>query len=147
LVAKIGVRPVLLFGLTDLLVATLWISRVTPSSGYFASLFGPLLMFGLGAGSCFLPLSVTILAGVPRGDAGAASGMLQTMQQTGVALGVAALSSVVAADGLRDALLCGTGIIAVALVLAVVFIRPPSLRVPVGAEQVAEAIEPLLLTE
>ncbi len=147
LVAKIGVRPILLFGLCDMLVAALWISRATPSSGYFGSLFGPLLMFGIGAGSCFLPLSVIILSGVPRGDAGAASGMLQTMQQTGAALGVAALSSVVVSDGLSDAMLCGAGIIAVALVVALVFIRPAAVRGPVDPEAVAEAMEPLLLSE
>jgi EmrB/QacA subfamily drug resistance transporter len=147
LVARIGVRPILLFGLTTLLVATLWISRATPSEGYFTSLFGPLLLFGIGAGSCFLPLSVTILAGVPRGDAGAASGMLQTMQQTGAALGVAALSSVAASHGRSDALLSGAGIILVALLVAVVLIRPrPQPQAP-DAEVIAEEMTPLLLSE
>jgi MFS family permease len=61
------------------------------ATGSFVGVFGPLVLFGLGAGCCFLPLSVTILAGVPRDDAGAASGMLQTMQQTGAALVVAGL--------------------------------------------------------
>ena len=89
-------------------IASLWISQATPADGYLASLFGPLLLFGLGAGPCFLPLSITILGGVPRDDAGAASGMLQTMQQTGGALGVAALTSVATAHGRSTALLMGT---------------------------------------
>jgi EmrB/QacA subfamily drug resistance transporter len=147
LVARIGARPVLLFGLCTLAVATIWISRATPSEGYFVSLFGPLLLFGIGAGSSFLPLSVTILAGVPRGDAGAASGLLQTMQQTGAALGVAALTSIAASHGRSDALLSGAGIILVALVVAAIAIRPP--RRPGIPDAVLEAEEegPLLLSD
>jgi EmrB/QacA subfamily drug resistance transporter len=124
LIGRVGPRPLLLFGLTTLAVATFWISRATPSSGYLESLFGPLVLFGVGAGFCFLPLSVTILAGVPRNDAGAASGMLQTMQQTGAALGVAALTSVATSHGLSDALLTGTAIVLVALAVSIVTIRP-----------------------
>jgi EmrB/QacA subfamily drug resistance transporter len=147
LVARIGARPILLFGLATLAVATIWISRATPSDGYFVGLFGPLLLFGIGAGSCFLPLSVTILAGVPRGDAGAASGMLQTMQQTGAALGVAALSSVAIAHGRADALLTGSGIILVALLVAVVAIRPARRPQIPNAEELAEEMEAFLVAE
>jgi EmrB/QacA subfamily drug resistance transporter len=147
LVARIGARPILIFGLVMLTVATVWISRATPSSGYFTSLFGPMLLFGIGAGSCFLPLSVTILAGVPRNDAGAASGMLQTMQQTGAAIGVAALSSVAASHGRSDALLTGAGIVAVALLIAVVAIRPAARPKAPDAEELAEEAIPLALSE
>lgn len=135
LVGRLGARPILLFGLATLAVATVWISRATPSQGYLESLLGPMVLFGLGAGCCFLPLSVTILSGVPRDDAGAASGMLQTMQQTGAALGVAALASVASAHGRGDALLTGAAIIAVALALSVLAIRPARQRqlYPLGA--------------
>jgi EmrB/QacA subfamily drug resistance transporter len=147
LVARVGARPILLFGLVTLVVATLWLSRATPADGYFASLFGPLVLFGVGAGSCFLPLSVTILAGVPGHDVGAASGMLQTMQQTGAALGVAALVSVATAHGRSDALLSGAGVIAVALLVAVLAIRPARRRSPEAAEDLAEEMAPLVLSE
>jgi MFS family permease len=90
ILARFGARPPLVFGLITLVAASICISQASPSDGCFSSLLGPLLLLGLGAGQCFLPLSVTILAGVPREDAGAASGMLQTMQQTGASLGVAA---------------------------------------------------------
>jgi EmrB/QacA subfamily drug resistance transporter len=147
LVARIGARPVLLFGLSVLAVASVWISRANPSEGYFVSLFGPLLLFGIGAGSCFLPLSVTILSGVPRGDAGAASGLLQTMQQTGAALGVASLTSIATSYGRSDALLSGAGIILVALAVAVVAVRPA--RRPGTPDAVLQAEEegPLLLSD
>jgi EmrB/QacA subfamily drug resistance transporter len=147
LVARIGARPILLFGLVAIGVATLWISRATPTQSYVESLFGPLALFGIGAGSCFLPLSVTILSGVPRADSGAASGMLQTMQQTGGALGVAALSSIAAAHGSADALRVGAGIIVVAFLVAYVAVRPTRSNVPATAQESAQEMIPLLLSE
>jgi MFS family permease len=147
LIARIGARPILLFGLTTLTVASVWISQATPAQGYVGGLLGPLMLFGVGAGSCFLPLSVTILAGVPRHDAGAASGMLQTMQQTGAALGVAALTSVASAHGRSDALLTGAGITVVALAVAYLAIRPARQTARPSAEESAEALMPLLLSE
>ncbi len=147
LVARIGARPILLFGLTALAIAAFWISRANPSEGYLTSLFGPLVLFGIGAGACFLPLSVTILAGVPRNDAGAASGMLQTMQQTGAAVGVAALTSVAAAHGTSNALLCGSGIVVVALLIAFLFIRPARPTSPTTADENAEEMSALAMIE
>jgi EmrB/QacA subfamily drug resistance transporter len=124
LLTRFGARPPLVFGLVTVAAASVWISQTSPSDGYFAGLLGPMILFGLGAGQCFLPLSVTILSGVPRGDAGAASGMMQTMQQTGVSLGVAALTTVGITFGRSDALLMGAAIIAVAVIVAAVGIRP-----------------------
>ena len=147
LVSRIGARPLLLFGLSVLSVATFWVSQAHASDGYFVSLFGPLLLFGLGAGTCFLPLSVTILGGVPREDAGAASGMLQTMQQTGGALGVAALTSVAVAHGRSDALLVGTVIAVVALVVAALVIRPGRPDHAPTDEELAMELEALPLFE
>lgn len=144
LVARIGARPVLLFGLVTLTVASIWISQASPSAGYFASLFGPLLLFGIGAGSCFLPLSVIILSGVPRGDAGAASGMLQTMQQTGAALGVAALTSVATSHGRSDALLTGAGILVAALLVAVIAVTPDRHPRTPDTVELAKELEPAL---
>ena len=147
LVSRIGARPLLLFGLATLAAAAFWISRAHASEGYFVSLFGPLLLFGLGAGTCFLPLSITILGGVPREDAGAASGMLQTMQQTGGALGVAILSTIALAHGRSTALEVGSGIAIVALVVAALAIRPARpARLP-SDEELAREMESLPLFE
>ena len=147
LVGKVGVRPLLIFGLSALAVACFWISRAHPQEGYFVSLFGPLLLFGLGAGTVFMPLSVIILGGVPRNDAGAASGMLQTMQQTGGALGVAALTSVALAHGRSNALLVGSGVLVVALLVALVAIRPSRVAVPSSAQELAEELGAIALFE
>ncbi len=124
LVARFGARPIILFGLTLLVIAALWISRATAGEGYLRGLAGPLVLFGLGVSSCFLPVSITILGGVPREDAGAASGMLQTMQQTGASLGIASLTSVAVTYGRSGAMVAGAGIAGVALLISLCFITP-----------------------
>ena len=146
LVTRLGARPLLLFGLSTLSVAAIWMSQATASEGYLMGVFGPLLLFGIGAGSTFMPLSVIVLSGVPRDDAGAASGMLQTMQQTGGALGVAALTSVAASHGQSSALLTGSGFTVVALVIAFVAIRPVRFGSP-SARELAEETIPLVLSD
>lgn len=147
LVTRIGARPLLLVGLVALGGASIWIAQATPSQGYFASLFGPLLLFGVGAGCSFMPLSVTILAGVPTADAGAASGMLQTAQQTGAALGVAALTSLAVARGQSAAMWAGAAIVAVALLVTLVAIRPAGRPQAPSAEERAEEAVALALIE
>ena len=147
LVSRLGARRPLLVGLTLVTVAAAWISQATPGEGYFRGLFGPMLLFGLGAGTSFLPLSATILSGVPRQDTGAASGMLQTMQQSGGALGVAILTVVAIAHGRSTALLFASAIVALALATALLFVRPIKAERGATAQELAEELEALPLFE
>ncbi len=147
LVARIGARPILLFGLVAIGVATLWISKATPTQGYLESLFGPLALFG--GRRRFVLLAAQRDDPLRRAASrlGGRLGHVQTMQQTGGALGVAALSSIAAAHGSSDALRVGAGIIAVALLVAYVAIRPTRPNVPATAEEAAQEMIPLLLSE
>ncbi len=140
LLGRFGARPLLVSGLVCVMVAALWMSHAAPSQGYLTGLLGPMLLFGLGIGQCFLPLSATVLAGVPRNDAGAASGMLQTMQQSGAALGVASLTTVAAQYGQAAALRTGAGFVLLALLIVLIGIRSPrAVQMPViVAEPVVE---------
>ncbi len=147
IVSRYGARRPLLFGLVVVSGASFWIANGLRGDGYFVGLFGPLILFGLGAGSSFLPISATILSGVPLADSGAASGMLQTMQQSGGALGVAALSSVAAAHGRSSALFVGALVALVALGLSASVIRPRPATSPASAELLAEELEALPLFE
>jgi EmrB/QacA subfamily drug resistance transporter len=117
---RVGPRPLLATGLLLITAGMGWMSQASVSQGYLDGIFGPLLLFGLGAGTAFLPLSATILAGVARDDSGAASGMLQAMQQIGGSVGLAVLVSVAAAHGQGTALETAAGFAAAALVLVVV---------------------------
>lgn len=130
---RTGPRPLLVSGLVLITIGLAWLSQTSVSEGYVGGIFGPLMLFGLGAGTCFLPLSATILTGVARDDSGSASGMLQAMQQIGGSVGLAVLVSVAAGHGQGSALAVAASFTAVALVLAVVATtRRTRVLVPAG---------------
>jgi hypothetical protein len=126
----------MLTGLPLILAGMVWLTRLSASSGYAGGALGPMLLFGLGAGMVFLPLMLTILSGVRREDSGAASGMLQTMQQVGGALGMAVLVSVFGTasrhggpvHGAAVAFEVATVFVAVALAVAIAVVRPATAR-------------------
>lgn len=94
LIPRFGPRRILLFGATLIMGAALWLTQISPTSSYVSGILGPMMLLGLGVGCAFLPLSIIVLTGVRREDAGAASGMLQTMQQVGGSLGLGILVTV-----------------------------------------------------
>lgn len=94
LLARFGAKPVLLTGMTLLVAAAGWLWRLQPGDGYAAGLLGPLLLMGVGVGLSFMPLNATILAGIEPREAGAASGLLQTLQWLGGTLGLSILVTV-----------------------------------------------------
>ncbi|WP_169734308.1 MFS transporter [Hamadaea tsunoensis] len=91
---RFGPRPLAVAGVTIMLSGLVWLTQLTPDSGYWSSLFGPMVLMGVGGGLSFVPLTPTIMGSVPPRDAGAAGGVLQTMQQTGATLGLAVLVTV-----------------------------------------------------
>ena len=93
LVERIGGHRMMIIGITFSTLGMLWLTQLGEHSGY-ASLVGPLLVFGMGNGFAFVPLTTTALEGVDPRDAGAASGLVNVMQQVGGALGLAVLVTV-----------------------------------------------------
>jgi EmrB/QacA subfamily drug resistance transporter len=132
LVPRFGARRMMLAGLPVCVAGMLWLTRLSPDGGYVSGVLGPMILFGLGAGLVFLPLTLTILSGVRREDSGAASGMLQTTQQVGGALGMAVLVSVFGTASRHGGPVHGTSVafqasavfIVVALAVAIAFVRP-----------------------
>ncbi|MCW2673353.1 MAG: transporter, partial [Frankiales bacterium] len=93
LVERLGSRALIAGGITLSTGGLLWLTQVSENSNY-VSLLGPLLIFGLGNGIAFVPLTTAALDGVAPEDAGAASGLLNAMQQIGGSLGLAVLVTV-----------------------------------------------------
>ncbi|HEV2404630.1 MAG TPA: MFS transporter, partial [Ktedonobacterales bacterium] len=91
LVPTLGPRRILIGGAVLTALATLWFTWISVSTHYAPNLIVPMILLGVGVGSAFLPLSIIVLSGVPGREAGAASGMLQTVQQVGGALGLSVL--------------------------------------------------------
>src|SRR5215469_15493672 len=91
LIPRLGPRRILIGGASLVVLATLGLTQISVSSHYAPAIVVPMVLLGVGVGSSFLPLSIIVLSGVPGREAGAASGMLQTMQQVGGALGLSIL--------------------------------------------------------
>ena len=81
-------------GMVPAIASMAWLSRVTPATGYWSGIFGPMLLLGLGMGLVFVPLTTASLAGVPAADSGAASGVVNMLQLVGGALGLGVLVAV-----------------------------------------------------
>ena len=92
---KIGVKPVLIFGRRSLMgLGNLWFTQVSPDGSYAVDLLPGFFAIGIGLGFSFVPVSIAALAGVTQHEAGLASGLFNTSQQIGGALGVAVFSTV-----------------------------------------------------
>lgn len=91
LLPQFGPKPLLVTGGVLITLGMLWLTQITASTSYIPGLLVPMLLFGAGAGLNFAPLTVVVLSGLQDGDSGAASGLMQTMQQVGGSLGIAIL--------------------------------------------------------
>src|SRR6185437_1746719 len=94
LVTKFGVRIVLPVGLALSTAALLLFAQLPVHGHYFSDLFPGFIISGLGLALVFVPMSIGALTGVRQADAGIASGLINTTQQIGGAIGVAAATTI-----------------------------------------------------
>jgi EmrB/QacA subfamily drug resistance transporter len=91
---RFGVKPILALGFIGLVAANIWYTQI-PTHGSFASALLPgYLIMGFAIPFAFIPISIAALAGVSHDEAGLASGLINTAQQIGGAVGIAICSSV-----------------------------------------------------
>jgi EmrB/QacA subfamily drug resistance transporter len=145
LVTRVGVKPVLTFGLVFLGGGLVYFTQISANGSYVADLLPGFLLTGVGLGFSFVPISIAALSGVTGRDAGLASGLINTSQQIGGALGLAILTTVsttrttnlltngIAApsaltDGFRLAFWVAVGFDAIALASALIVLRRDELR-------------------
>ena len=96
LALRIGIRPVLALGLVLVSGGLVLYARLPVDGHYFWDLFPAFLISGLGMSFGFIPMTIGALAGVRHSDAGIASGLINTTQQIGGAIGVAAATTIAA---------------------------------------------------
>jgi len=94
LMPRIGAKPLMVAGMLPVIASMAWLWRVTPATGYWSGIFGPMVLIGLGMGLVFVPLTTASLAGVPAADSGAASGLVNMLQLAGGSLGLGVLVAV-----------------------------------------------------
>jgi EmrB/QacA subfamily drug resistance transporter len=94
LIPRVGGWRLMLAGMLPVVAGMAWLSRVSTDTGYWSGVFGPMVLLGAGMGVVFVPLTTASLAGVQPQDSGAASSMVNVMQQLGGSVGLAVLVAV-----------------------------------------------------
>jgi EmrB/QacA subfamily drug resistance transporter len=94
LMRSFGPRALLIPGLATITTALVIMATTDQSSAYFPSIFGAYLLFGIGAGMSFMPLTTIMMAEIPAADAGVAAGVGNVTMQVGGAFGLAALGTI-----------------------------------------------------
>ena len=92
--AKLGYRRFLMMGSVLLAAGLIWLSQLTLASSYAVGILPAIILMAAGMGMSFISINIAATSGVPANEAGLASGMLNTSQQMGGALGLAILSGV-----------------------------------------------------
>jgi EmrB/QacA subfamily drug resistance transporter len=109
LVTRFGFKPILVTGLIVTAIGLLWFTQVSPDGSYLSDLLGPMLLAAAGLGLAFVSMTVAAVSGVEAHEAGLASGLINTSQQIGGALGLAILATV-ANTTTDDALATGSAV-------------------------------------
>ncbi len=94
LVTRFGPKPIMALGLALTAGAMVWYAQIPVHASYASDLLPGYLMCGFGLAFSFIPVSIAALAGVEAREAGVASGLLNTSQQVGGAIGVAVVSTI-----------------------------------------------------
>jgi EmrB/QacA subfamily drug resistance transporter len=163
LVTRIGVRTVLIAGMALTIAGLLWFSQVSVGGSYQVNLVPGFILAGLGLGFSFVPVQIASLVGVSHDEAGIASGLINTSQQVGGALGVAILSTITftrvdsymtshgnnpalfpnaLVDGFNVAFLAGAGLALIGLIATLLYIPKVTPQdVAEAAPEAAPAVE------
>ncbi|WP_017588909.1 MFS transporter [Nocardiopsis ganjiahuensis] len=154
LTGRFGIRKVLMSGMTALAAGLLLLSRVPEQGNYFADVMPALFIMGVGMGLALPAAIMAAMSGAAPEDQGLASGLNNTAQQAGGAIGLAVLATAAAAvtadriesgtaamtalrDGYSLAFLIAAGVVAAGTVLTAF-----ALRTPATPETAAEESEP-----
>jgi hypothetical protein len=138
----------------------LWFGQISPTGSFASDLLGPMLLAAVGLGFAFVPQTIAAVSGVSDREAGLASGLINTSQQIGGALGLAVLSTVAfpqiddaaaaaggvpslaaLTEGYSDAFMVGSLIALVGFIATLVLIRGSDSKahVDIGTEAPAKA--------
>ncbi len=156
-VNRVGVKPALVFGMSLLTIGLVYFTQVSVGGSYWTDLLPGFLIIGLGMPFAFVPISIAALAGTRPDQAGLASGLFNTSQQIGGAVGIALLSTIAISttesaiadgsrqpvaltDGFQAAFWVGAVVGLIGVLVSVFLVRGRDLR-PVGDAAPEVALE------
>jgi MFS family permease len=124
LVGRLGARTLMINGAAFSAAGMVHLSMINGSGTYFTDVLPGLLAVAVGNGLAFAPTMITATTGVAPGDQGLASGVLNTSQEVGTAIGLAAIAGIAAAvgsgiGGYRVGYLVAAGLVAAAAIVAI----------------------------
>jgi EmrB/QacA subfamily drug resistance transporter len=154
LVTKLGFKPILLTGLGLITIALLWFGQVPVEGDYVTHLVGPMVIAAVGLGFAFVPVTIAAVNGVSANESGLASGLINTSQQIGGALGLAILGTIASTktedlitaahgaptavpgaltEGFQLAFLAGAAFAVIGIVATLLFVSNEDSKTVVGA--------------
>jgi EmrB/QacA subfamily drug resistance transporter len=157
LITRFGVKPVLVLGMVLTAIGLFWFAQISPNGTYVGDILFPAIISALGLGFAFVPMTVAAVSGVEPHEAGLASGLINTSQQVGGALGLAILAAVANSrtdsltetgvakataltEGFQSALLVGGAFAVVGAILALVLIGSKDVAMTEDDELVPVAV-------
>jgi EmrB/QacA subfamily drug resistance transporter len=142
LVALVGVRRLLVTGLSLLAIGVLWLTRVPADASYVSDLLPAFLLAGVAIGLCAPSAQIGALSGVSDSASGLASGLVETMREIGGAAGVAAVSTVLVSRSGLSGFRAAFVVISVAAAVGAVVAAAGFQRHPRPAEHAALESQP-----
>jgi MFS family permease len=159
LVTRVGFKPVLAAGMLLIAGGLAWFSQVSVGGGFTSDILGPSLLAAVGLGFSFVPTTIAAVSGIEDREQGLASGLINTSQQIGGALGLAVLATLANSrtddamasaggdpaalpnalvEGFQSAFLGGAAIALLGFVLTLVLIRNRDSRAHVELSEEGE---------
>ncbi len=100
-IQKIGYKPILMVAPLVVSAGLFWVSHIPVNGTYWGNVAPGMILLGLGMGATFVSATIAGTSGVPHHEAGLASGLLNTSQQVGGALGLAVLTGIATSSTTR----------------------------------------------
>ena len=94
LVTKVGFKPILAIGMACIALGLIWFTQIDVDGTFLKDILGPSLLAALGLGFAFVPVTIAAVSGIADREQGLASGLINTSQQVGGALGLAILAAI-----------------------------------------------------
>jgi EmrB/QacA subfamily drug resistance transporter len=140
LVTKVGFKPILAAGMALIAAGLAWFSQISVDGTFLADILGPSLLAAVGLGFAFVPVTIAAVSGIEDREQGLASGLINTSQQVGGALGLAILAAVAngiigsshdpakLVEGFQSAFMVGAVFAALGLIATLTLIRSSDSR-------------------
>ncbi len=132
---KVGFKPILAIGMACIALGLIWFTQIDVDGTFLKDILGPSLLAALGLGFAFVPVTIAAVSGIEDREQGLASGLINTSQQVGGALGLAILAAIANSvigstespstlvEGFQAAFAVGAGFAILGLIATLVLVR------------------------